>query len=318
MKKLILASMILFAMSACDDDSSPASSNSQSTPAGGDPANGFVQNPENQNIPVVDAGEPSCTVTTTANSVTTVQTLPGVGTYTSTAVKNGSRYSSITSEYWYADNATAADECQKNKEEASHWLDGSMKVTCSGNKIFVEEVDEGDLSEYEADFRENCEEFKVWAKNYSASSNPSSSTDPSSSTNPSSSTDPSSTIVDIGGYKCEVIRSGNSVAILQSYRDLAFEEKISFENGNSQPVGMRTMTFTDAQEAAEECRDQKDQAEDSNDPLYKVVCSGKTVVVTKRAKDEFGWGVDGFEDYYKSWCEDQKRRLKNGEIDMLI
>ena len=43
MKKLILASMILFAMSACDDDSSPASSNSQSTPAGGDPANGFVQ-----------------------------------------------------------------------------------------------------------------------------------------------------------------------------------------------------------------------------------------------------------------------------------
>jgi hypothetical protein len=303
----------MFAMTACDEGS-PTSSNTPSTPDTGDqtvdnPVGGESQNPQNPGNPnsqVVNAGEPSCTVTTTANSVTTVQTLPGVGSYTSTAVNSGSRYSSITSEYWYADNATAADECQKNKEEASHWLDGSMKVTCSGNKIFVEEVDEGDLSEYEADFRENCEEFKVWAKNYSASSNP------------SSSTDPSSTIVDIGGYKCEVIRSGNSVAILQSYRDLAFEEKISFENGNSQPVGMRTMTFTDAQEAAEECRDQKDQAEDSNDPLYKVVCSGKTVVVTKRAKDEFGWGVDGFEDYYKSWCEDQKRRLKNGEIDMLI
>ena len=58
--------------------------------------------------------------------------------------------------------------------------------------------------------------------------------------------------------------------------------------------------------------------EDSNDPLYKVECSGKNVVVTKKVKDEFGWGVDGFEEYYKSWCEDQKRRLKNGEIDMLI
>lgn len=313
MKRLILASAVLLAMTACDEGS-PTSSNTPSTPDTGDqtvdnPVGGESQNPQNPGNPnsqVVNAGEPSCTVTTTANSVTTVQTLPGVGSYTSTAVNSGSRYSSITSEYWYADNATAADECRKNKEEASHWLDGSMKVTCSGNKIFVEEVDEGNLREYEADFRENCEEFKVWAKNYSASSNP------------SSSTDPSSTIVDIGGYKCEVIRSGNSVAILQSYRDLAFEEKISFENGNSQPVGMRTMTFTDAQEAAEECRDQKDQAEDSNDPLYKVVCSGKTVVVTKRAKDEFGWGVDGFEDYYKSWCEDQKRRLKNGEIDMLI
>ena len=83
-----------------------------------------------------------------------------MGTYISNAVNNGSRYSSITSEYWYADDATAASECQKNKEEASHWLDGSMKVTCSGNKIFVEEVDEGKLRDYEADFRENCEDFE--------------------------------------------------------------------------------------------------------------------------------------------------------------
>ena len=149
MKKLILASAMMLAMTACDDSSSPTSSNTPSTPDTGnqavvDPVGGGDQNPNNQ---VVDAGEPSCTVTTTANSVTTVQILPGVGSYTSTAVNNGSRYSNITSEYWYADNATAADECQKNKEEASHWLDGSMKVTCSGNKIFVEEVDEGNLNQ---------------------------------------------------------------------------------------------------------------------------------------------------------------------------
>lgn len=311
MKRLILASAIMFAMTACDEGS-PTSSNTPSTPDTGNqtvdnPVGGESQNPQNPGNPnsqVVNAGEPSCTVTTTANSVTTEQILPGVGTYISTAVNNGSRYSSITSEYWYADNATAADECQKNKEEASHWLDGSMKVTCSGNKIFVEEVDEGDLSEYEADFRENCEDFEAWAKSYSTSNNP------------GSSTDPSSTIVDIGGYKCEVSRSGKAVTILQSYKGLGFEETISFESGT--PVGVRKMTFTDAQEAAEECYDQKEEAEDSNDPLYKVECSGKTVVVTKKAKDEFGWGVDGFEDYYKAWCEDQKRRLKNGEIDMLI
>ncbi len=306
MKKLILASAFMFAMTACDDGSSPTSSNTPSTPdtgnqAVGDPVGGGDQNPNNQ---VVDAGEPSCTVTTTANSVTTVQILPGVGSYTSTAVNNGSRYSNITSEYWYADNATAADECRKNKEEASHWLDGSMKVTCSGNKIFVEEVDEGKLRDYEADFRENCEDFEDRAKSYSTSKDP------------GSSTDPSSTIVDIGGYKCEVSRSGKTVTILQSYKGLGFEETTSFESGT--PVGVRKMTFTDAEDAAEECYDQKEEAEDSNDPLYKVECSGKNVVVTKKVKDEFGWGVDGFEEYYKSWCEDQKRRLKNGEIDMLI
>ena len=294
--KLLTSAVLLtasFGLIACDDSSSPTSPAvnvpKETNQGTGNQETGFEQDPQNE------ADElPTCDVTTTSNSVTTVQSLPGVGAYKSTVTSNGSRYVSIKSEYTYYDLATAAEECEDMKEDASHWLDGSMQVSCSGNRIYVNEVDEGSLQNHEADFRENCEEFMERFGGGSVST--------------------STTPVSSGEFQCEVSRTATSVKIVQSYKGYYFEESAT-PNQAGYVVGVRKISFTDAEEAAEECADEKEDAKYSNDDLYTVECNGKNIVITKKIEN---LDLNTYEDYYEDWCQDQKRRLKNGELDLYL
>ena len=281
MKKLILASAITLALAACgDDSSSPTSSNGSQGTQGTQGAQ----------------GQASCTVSTTGNSVTVVQVMPGSGSYTSTATKYDSRYSSIKSEYVYFNDVDAASECARMQEDASEWKDGSMNVRCSGNTIYVESVDEGDLDDYEADFRENCDNF---LRRYQSSATS------------------TSTVTSSAEFKCEVTHTDNSVTIVQSYKGEGFEETTTFYP-NEDPIGVRKIMFTDPEEAAEECEEEKEEAVYSSNSLYNVECSSNAIVITKRVKDEDYFGLNGYIEYYNAWCKDQERRLKNGEIDRYI
>jgi len=85
--------------------------------------------------------------------------------------------------------------------------------------------------------------------------------------------------------------------------------------GRSVAVGVRTITFSDAEEAAEECADEKDEARYSDDESYQVQCTRNTVTVTKTVKN---YDIDSYEAYYKAWCENQQRRFKSGDIDKYL
>ena len=104
-----------FGLVACDNSSSAESSDDNSNKK---------------------SGQTYCSVTTTAKSVTVSMALDGEATYTSTVTDAGSRYKTISSEYWYASSSDANSECEDQKEEATHWKDGSYQVTCSGNRIY--------------------------------------------------------------------------------------------------------------------------------------------------------------------------------------
>ena len=196
----------------------------------------------------------------------------------------------------YFNDVDAASECARMQEDASEWKDGSMKVRCSGNTIYVDEVDEGDLDDYEADFRENCDNF---LRRYSSNATS------------------TSTVTSSAEFKCEVTHTDNSVTIVQSYKGEGFEETTTFYP-NEDPIGVRKIMFTDPEEAAEECEEEKEEAVYSSNSLYNVECSSNAIVITKRVKDEDYFGLSGYIEYYNAWCKDQERRLKNGEIDRYI
>ena len=113
-----------FGLVACDDSSSANSSNDNSNNNG------------KQNV-FSGSGQTYCNVTTTAKSVTVSMALEGEATYTSTVTDAGSRYKTISSEYWYASSSDANKECDDQKKEAASWRDGSYQVSCSGKKIYV-------------------------------------------------------------------------------------------------------------------------------------------------------------------------------------
>ena len=302
LKSLCLTALLAMTagLVACDNSSSPSAANDNR-----DNTNSSKENQENgskkenQNA-ISNTESESCVVSTTSNSVTVVHTLPGVGTYTSTATDNGSRYKSIVSEYWYADVNTASSQCTDMKEEASHWKDGSMSVTCSSNKVHVDEIDEGSLREYEADFREYCERINAVVNSNSNSS-------VSNSTNN-------------GGaeFQCNVSHSNNTVKISQSYKGNTFEEVTTWSknsNGRDVAVAVQNLTFTDADLAAEECEEAREESIYSYEDLFTVECNGKNVVITKSVEY---MDMSSYEEYYKSWCEDQERRWRNGALDLYI
>ena len=279
-----------FGLVACDNSSSADSSDDNSNKKSTEKKQNAISNTESE----------SCVVSTTSNSVTVVHTLPGVGTYTSTATDNGTRYKSIVSEYWYADVNTASSQCTDMKEKASHWKDGSMSVTCSSNKVHVDEIDEGSLREYEADFRKYCERINAVVNSNSNSSG-------SNSTNSGN-----------AEFQCDVSRSSNSVKISQSYKGNTFEEVTTWSknsNGRDVAVAVQNLTFTDADMAAEECEEAREEAVYSYEDLFTVECNGKNVVITKSVEY---MDMSSYEEYYKSWCEDQERRWKNGALDLYI
>ena len=106
------------------------------------------------------SGDFTCDVSRTSSSVSVRENVPGLGSYTSTVTAQvddyGYDYVNIETEYWYANSSRARSGCDSWKEEESSWRDGSMKVTCSGNSVYISEYDEGSLASHERNFEEMC------------------------------------------------------------------------------------------------------------------------------------------------------------------
>jgi len=102
----------------------------------------------------------SCEVSRTSTTVSVTENVPGLGSYTSTVTSRvddyGYDYVTIESESWFVNSDMARQSCNSWKEEAAHWSDGSMTVSCSGNTVFVSEYDEGSLNSHERNFEEMC------------------------------------------------------------------------------------------------------------------------------------------------------------------
>jgi hypothetical protein len=146
MKKLILASAVMLAMTACETSTSSSD--------GGNTVNGF-----------------SCNVTRADKSVTMYETSTQ-GSYKQTQTvyqdQYGYDYSIWTTDIVFSDPTEAAYECADEKEEASHWLDGSYQVECTSNSVHVRQRDDSgleDMDETVINFQEMCAEGYRRAEN---------------------------------------------------------------------------------------------------------------------------------------------------------
>ena len=106
----------------------------------------------------VTLGDYSCNVTRTSNSVKVEQRLKDVASYVSTVSGVDGRVT-IKTELWYADASDAAKSCNQWEDKVDGW-DGSISVDCSGNTINITTYGDGDLYEYEDDFKDLCDEMK--------------------------------------------------------------------------------------------------------------------------------------------------------------
>lgn len=289
LKHLFFATLFAstFGLIACDDSSSANSSN---------------DNPNNngkQNV-ISGSGQTYCNVTTASNSVTVDMALEGEATYTSTVTDAGSRYKTILSEYWYASSSDAEDECDDQKREAASWRDGSYQVTCSGNRIYVSEIDEGSLRDHEDNFRNLCRQFEA---RYGSSSGQNNSTANNGSNNSK------------GEPECSVSRTDKSIAISFSYKNFIFETTASLQGTGSDVSSVTTSknTYPTQTRADYECESTKRTAAGYPEGSYQLSCSGKTVsmtTITDGDKDYFY--VDAVADNY---CKALREAYNNGELD---
>ena len=274
-----------FGLVACDNSSSAESSDDNSNKNG------------KQDV-ISHSGQAYCNVTTTANSVTVSMALEGEATYTSTVTDAGSRYKTISSEYWYASSSDANEECNDQKEEAASWRDGSYQVSCSGNTIYISEIDEGSLSNHESNFRDMCNKFNA---QYGSSSGQNNST-----TNRNNGSN--------AEFSCDVSRTGNSVTMLVSYKGYAFETSSSLLGTGSEVSSVTTMknVYPNKERANYECQSLKRTATGYPDGSYQISCSDKTVSITiiGDGDKEFVY-MNGYVDDY---CETARDAYNNGEL----
>lgn len=147
MKKFILASAVMLAMTACETSTSASDGS-------GKGVNGF-----------------SCKVTRTDNSVTLYETYT-LGTYKQTQTvyqdQYGFDYSVWATDITFTDPAEAAEECADEKDEARSWKDGSYQVECTSNSVSVRQRDDSnrhDLEETAVEFQAQCDEGYLRAQN---------------------------------------------------------------------------------------------------------------------------------------------------------
>ncbi|SHK75480.1 hypothetical protein [Fibrobacter sp. UWB12] len=132
MKKFILASAILLALVGCESSTSSSDTALK------------------------------CNVTRSANSVKIVESMmDGAYYYESTVTvklgNDGYYYSEIVSKETVPDAGAAAENCAEEREEATHWLDGSYQVQCYGNTVETHEVSsDADLDKREEEFNYLC------------------------------------------------------------------------------------------------------------------------------------------------------------------
>ena len=125
MKKLILASAVMLAMTGC-----------------------------------FESDDFACDV---SNSGTSVKVFNKYKDYkyeeTSTLKKDeyGYDYIDIVTKTTYPTNASANEACEDEKEEASYWHDGSHRTVCSGKTVTVYDYsDEDDLVDIEYNYERMC------------------------------------------------------------------------------------------------------------------------------------------------------------------
>lgn len=292
LKHLFFATLFAasFGLVACDNSSSADSSDDNSN----------KKSTEKKQDVISDAGQAYCNVTTASNSVTVDMALEGEATYTSTVTDAGSRYKTILSEYWYASSSDAEDECDDQKREAASWRDGSYQVTCSGNRIYVSEIDEGSLRDHEDNFRNLCRQFEA---RYGSSSGQNNSTANNGSNNSK------------GEPECNVSRTDKSIAISFSYKNFIFETTASLQGTGSDVSSVTTSknTYPTQTRADYECESTKRTAAGYPEGSYQLSCSGKTVsmtTITDGDKDYFY--VDAVADNY---CKALREAYNNGELD---
>jgi hypothetical protein len=288
LKHLFFATLFAstFGLIACDDSSSANSSN---------------DNPNNngkQNV-FSGSGQTYCNVTTASNSVTVDMALEGEATYTSTVTDAGGRYKTILSEYWYASSSDAEDECDDQKREAASWRDGSYQVTCSGNRIYVSEIDEGSLRDHEDNFRNLCRQFEA---RYGSSSGQNNST-ANNGSNKSK-----------GEPECNASQVGNSVILSFAYKNYANEMTVSLRQTASGPstVVSTKVTYPNETVASSDCKDAKRDAEYYSDGSKTVSCSGnivQTETVSAGTND-----YDSFEWIAEKYCKNIQDAYESGEL----
>lgn len=118
-----------------------------------------------------------------------------------------------------------------------------------------------------------------------------------------------------GLIACDVTTTSNSVTMVRSSPGAGTYKSTVTDNGSRYLSIKSEYVYDDLATAIEECAAEKEDAKYSNDDLYTVECSGKNVVITRKIEDS---DLDTYEDYYEDWCQDQKRRLKNGELDLYL
>ena len=290
-KHLFFTSLLAasFGLVACDNSSSAESSDDNSSKKSTD---------KKQDV-ISDAGQTYCNVTTTANSVTVSMALEGEATYTSTVTDGGSRYKTISSEYWYASSSDANSECEDQKEEATHWKDGSYQVSCSGNRIYISEIDEGTLRDHETNFRDLCRQFE---ERYGSSTGKNNST---TNGNKNSNAE----------FKCDVSRTDNSVTTLFSYKNFIFETTVSLigTGADASTVSNSKNTYPNKARAEYECESMKRMAAGYPEGSYQISCSDKTVsMITMDEGDEAFIYLNGYVDDY---CESLQDAYDKGKLD---
>lgn len=147
MKKLILASAVMFAMTACETSTS-------ANGGSGKGVNGY-----------------SCKVTRTDNTVTLYETY-ALGTYQQTQTvyqdQYGFDYSVWITDIYSNDPAEAAEECADERDEARNWKDGSYQVECTSNSVHVRQRDDSGRENMDGtvvEFQAMCDEGYRRAQN---------------------------------------------------------------------------------------------------------------------------------------------------------
>ena len=172
-------------------------------------------------------------------------------------------------------------------------------MSCSGNRIYISEIDEGTLRDHEDDFRNLCSQFEA---RYGSSTGQNNST---TNGNKGSNAE----------FSCDVSRTDNSVTTLFSYKNFVFETTVSLIGSGSEvsTVSNSKNTYPNKARAEYECESMKRMAAGYPEGSYQISCSDKTVsMITMDDGDEAFVYLNGYADDY---CKSLQDAYDKGKLD---
>lgn len=228
-----------------------------------------------------DSSKFVCDVQETLTTVIVIQEIPDSVSYKEIGTLNGSRIDFVQ-ELYYNNSKTADEICENTKEEAAGWLDGSVHVTCSGNRITRTDYSETtDIAGYAAKRRAQCDV----AMKENEQKNTSSVKD---------------------DFYCKVTSAENSVKMEMYVR--GFVTIVSkTEKGNGAFYTITEESYEKFTDAEEQCRLSKEYA-GRNDL---VTCSGKKVTTEQVYGEAFqSLSLDFMVDGYQEQCDKHRAELQ--------